>query len=46
MQSVSVMSIALWLLTNRALYLEEIATSACEMHKIEGSAKLTIHTIE
>lgn len=46
LQSVGVMLTALWPRANKALYLEEIATSSCDLHKIEGSLTLTILTIE
>lgn len=36
----------LWPRANKALYLEEIATSSCDPHKIEGSLTLTSLTIE
>ena len=44
LQCVSIMLIGLWLITSRELYLEEVATRSCDMYKIEGSAKLTVHT--
>lgn len=46
MSPVSVMSIGLWLITNKALYLEESTISSCEISKIEGSLKLTVHNTE
>lgn len=46
LQSVGVTLTALWPRANKALYLEEIATSSCDLHKIEGSWMLTTLAIE
>lgn len=46
LQSVGVMLTALRPRANKALYLEEIATSSCDLHKIVGSLMLTTLTIE
>lgn len=46
MSPVSVMSIGLWLIANKALYLEESVISSCEISKIEGSLKLIVHNTE
>lgn len=43
--SVSIMLIGLWHITNSAFYLEKIAISLCDTYKIEGRAKLTVHTM-